>query len=154
MRRQDGFQHEMHHQGPERALIEDIEVDRAHRAPLAYERFGDGALLRRDEVAGEPAGEVVGAGALGEVGRQKRAASGASLADYGDEVLGRAVEIKLKLAMLIDRAKRGDRGDPLALLAQALAPELHIPGGKAGQTIGVGKHHADADAALFGKTDQ
>ena len=153
MRREDGFQHEMHHQRARAPLVEDIEIDGAHRAPLGHQRLGDGALLRRDQVAGGMAGEIIGAGELGEVGRHARAAAGAILADHGDEVLRRAVEIELELAVLVDRAKRRDRRGALAVLAEALAPELHIPGGEARQAVGIRKHHGGADAALLGEAD-
>ena len=46
-------------------------------------------------------------------------------------MMRRAVEIELELAVLIDRTERRDRRRPLALLAEALAPKLHIPGGEA-----------------------
>ena len=73
MRREDGFQHEMHHQRAERPLVQPLEVDGAHRAPRGDQRLGDGALLRRHEVARRVAGEIIGAGGLGEVGRDARA---------------------------------------------------------------------------------
>src|SRR5262245_7309918 len=97
--------------------------------------------------------EIVGARELGEVGRETRPAAFAGFADDGYEVLRRAVEIELKLAMLIDRAKRRDRRSPLAVLAQALAPKLHVPGGEASQTVGIGKHDGSAHAPLFGETN-
>src|ERR1044071_7916938 len=64
-----------------------------------------------------------------------------------------AVEIELKLAVLIDGAKRSDRRRTLPLLAEALAPKLHIPGSEARQAIRVGQHHRGAHAALLGKPD-
>ena len=73
MRREDGFQHEMHHQRAERPLIQPVEVDDADRAPRGDQRLGDGALLRRHEVARGVAGEVIGARGLGEIGRDARA---------------------------------------------------------------------------------
>ncbi len=62
-------------------------------------------------------------------------AASAILADHGDEMLRRAVEIELELAVLIDGAERRDRRRPLAVLAEALAPELHIPGGEAREPV-------------------
>ena len=79
--------------------------------------------------------------------------AGARLTDHGDQVLRRAVEIKLELAVLIDGAEGRDRRRALALFAEALAPELHIPGGEARQAVAVRPHHADPDAALLGKSD-
>ena len=58
----------MHHQRAKRPLVEPFEVDGAHRAAGGDQGLGDGALLRRDEVAGGVAGEIVGASELGEVG--------------------------------------------------------------------------------------
>ena len=77
----------------------------------------------------------------------------ALLANDGDEMLRRAVEIELKLAVLIDRAKRRDRRRPLAVLAEALAPELHVPGGETRQAVAVGKHHIGAHATFLGQAD-
>ena len=68
-------------------------------------------------------------------------------------MLRRAVEIELKLAVLVDRAERRDRRRPLAVLAEALAPELHVPGGEARQAVAIGEHHVGADAAFLGKAD-
>ena len=72
MRGEDGLQHEMHHQGAERALVQRFEVDGAYRSPRLDQGLGDGALLRRDEVAGRTTSEIVGARELGEVGRDAR----------------------------------------------------------------------------------
>ena len=72
MRREDGFQHEMHHQSAERPLIQPVEVDGAHRTSRGDQRLRDGALLRGHEVARRVAGQVIGAGGLGEVGRDAR----------------------------------------------------------------------------------
>jgi len=59
---EDGLQHEVHHQSPERRFVQLIKVDGPHRAPLRHERVGDGALLRRHKVARGMAGEIVGVG--------------------------------------------------------------------------------------------
>ena len=69
MRCKDGFQHEMHHQSAERPLIQPVEVDSAHGTSRGDQRLRDGALLRSHEVARRVAGQVIGAGGLGEVGR-------------------------------------------------------------------------------------
>ena len=61
----------MHHQRPKRGFVERDEVDGPDRAAGGHEGLGDGALLRGDEVAGGMAGEIVGAGELGEVGRKR-----------------------------------------------------------------------------------
>ncbi len=68
-------------------------------------------------------------------------------------MLRRAVEIKLELAVLVDGAESGDRRRPLASLAEALAPELHIPGGEARETVAVRQHDVGPHAALLGKAD-
>src|SRR5512143_2652278 len=149
----DRLQHEMHHESAERPLVQDFEVEGAHRAPGRNQSLGDGALLRRDQVARRVAREIVGACELGQVWRDAWALSRAILADDGDEVLRRAVEIELELAVLVDGPERGDRRRPLASLAEALAPELHIPGGEAGQAVAIGQHDVRPHAALLGKTD-
>jgi hypothetical protein len=69
MRRQHGFQHEMHHQRAERAFVEPFDIDSADRPARLGQGLGDGALLRRDEVAGGVPREIIRAGELGEVGR-------------------------------------------------------------------------------------
>ncbi len=71
MRGKDRLQHEMHHKGAERPLVEDFEVDGAHRASGRDQSLRDGALLRRDQIAGRVAREIVGAGELGEVWRER-----------------------------------------------------------------------------------
>src|SRR6185312_910275 len=150
---EDRFQHEMHHQGAKRPLVEPFEVDGAHRPAGREQGLGDRLLLRGHEIAGGVPREVLGVGDLGEIGRDARPAAGAILAHHCDEVLRRAVEIELKLAVLIDRTKCRDRRRPLALLAEALAPELHVPGGEARKPIAIGQHHAHLDAAFLGEAD-
>ena len=68
-------------------------------------------------------------------------------------MLRRAVEIELELAVLIDGAERRDRRGPLAALAEALAPELHIPGGEAREAVAIGQHDVGTHAALLGEAD-
>src|SRR5262249_31977771 len=138
MRGKDGLEHEMHHQSAERALIEPVEVEGTYRPACFGQRRGNGALLRRDEIAGGVADEIIGTGELGEIWRDARTPPLAVLADDGDEMLRSAVEIELELAVLIDWAKRSHRCRPLALLAETLAPELHIPGGEAREAVRVG----------------
>src|SRR5262249_40262534 len=68
-------------------------------------------------------------------------------------MLRSAVEIELKLAVLIDWAKRSDWCRALALLAKALAPELHIPSSEAREAIAVRQHHRGPHAAFLGEAD-
>src|SRR5262245_24859537 len=68
-------------------------------------------------------------------------------------MLRRAVETELKLAVLINRTERCDRRRSLAVLAEALAPELHIPGGEAREPIAIGQHYTHLDAAFLGEAD-
>ncbi len=56
-------------QRAERRLVEPLEVDGAHRPAGRDQGLGDGALLGRHEIARRVACEIVGAGELGEVGR-------------------------------------------------------------------------------------
>jgi hypothetical protein len=56
--------------------------------------------------------------------------------------------------VLVDRAERGKRRRPLASLAQAFGPELHVPRGKTLESIGIRKHHARAHAAFLGESNR
>src|SRR5262245_48074723 len=127
---EDCFQHEVHHQGAERSLVKLRDVDSAHRASRGDQRLWNGFLLCCHEVACRATAEVLGMGDSGEIAAHPRTCAADRLAHDGDDMLLRAVEIKLQLTMLVDWSKRRDRGRPLALLAQALTPELHIPSGK------------------------
>src|SRR5215467_5776084 len=62
MRGKDGFEHEMHHERAESALIQYVEIDGAHRSACIGQCLGNRALLRRNEIAGGAAGEIIGAG--------------------------------------------------------------------------------------------
>src|SRR5581483_5019504 len=150
---EDRFQHEMHHERAERALVQDFQIDGPHRPPGSDQGLGDGALLRGDQVSRRLAREIFRVGELGEVRSDARPPANTIFADHSDEVLWRAIEIKLQLAVLIDRPKRRDRGGPLPVFAQAFGPELHIPGGKTRQAVAVRQHDVRAHAALPGKTD-
>src|SRR4051812_14092622 len=68
MRGNDRFQHEVHQQFPEAALVEPIEMDSAHRAAVLRQRLGGGAALRGDEIAHGFAGEIRLARKLREIG--------------------------------------------------------------------------------------
>src|SRR6266545_3027450 len=95
-----------------RRLVERVEVDGAYGAACFDQRIGDRPLLRRHEVTRGVAREIVGARELGEVRRDTRAAGPAFLANDGDEMLRGAIEIKLELAVLVDRAKGSDGSRP------------------------------------------
>ncbi len=47
--------------------------------------------------------------------------------DDREQLVARAGDVELKLAVLIDRAERADRRRALAVLAEAFGPELHVP---------------------------
>jgi uncharacterized membrane-anchored protein len=69
-------------------------------------------------------------------------------------MLARTVHEQLQLAVLIERTETGDRRRALALLAQALRPQLHEPGGKAAETVGIWHHHLHPDAARLRQSDR
>src|SRR4029079_17832418 len=94
VRRKDGLDHEMHHQRAKRPLIEYLEVDGSHRPACIGQRCGDRALLCSNEIAGGVAGEIVGAGELSEVRCDARTSALAVLANDGDKMLWRAVQIE------------------------------------------------------------
>src|SRR5690606_38735566 len=68
--------------------------------------------------------------------------------DQAEELVARPVEIELELAVLVHRAQRADRRLPLALLAQALGPELAVPEAEGAQAVAVGEEHLLAGARL------
>ena len=84
---------------------------------------------------------------LGELGVDARAAAGGADRDDGEQLVARAGDEELKLAVLVDRAERGERRRALAVLAEAFGPELHVPAGEALQPVGIGHHHRDRLAA-------
>ena len=141
MRRENRFQHEMHHERAERAARPAVQVDGADRAAMRRSAPRGWRAARRQR-GRPPHGRrdsrrrQAWRGPVRDAGPRPSQA----VADHGDEVLGRAVEIKLELAVLIDRAERRDGRGALAVLAEALAPELHVPGGEARETVGIGKH--------------
>ena len=63
-----------------------------------------------------------------------------------EQLVARAGDEKLQLAMLVDRAKRTDRRRAFATLAKAFRPELHIPAGEALEPVGIAHQHRDAFA--------
>ena len=58
------LQHEVHHQSADGALVKPFDVDGADRPAGGDQRLGDGALLRRDEIAGGVPREIIGMGEL------------------------------------------------------------------------------------------
>ena len=63
--------------------------------------------------------------------------------DDREELVVRAGEVELQLAVLIDRADGGDGLRAFAVLAQAFGPELHPPAGEALEPVGIGHRHRD-----------
>src|SRR6202521_4385612 len=105
MPRQNGLKHEMHHQRAKSPLIERVEVDGADRPAGGNQRLGNSALLGCHEVSGGMAPPKPGTRAPGASGRGTRASACAVIPDDGDEMLRRAVEIELKLAVLVHGAE-------------------------------------------------
>src|SRR3954470_14846093 len=141
MRGDDRLQHEVHQEFAQMLLVHAFEMDGAHRAAVLGERFGSGAALRRDEIADRLAGKIRLAGQLAEVGRHARAPARRRRGDDGEELVARAGDVELKLAVLVNGAEGADRRGAFAIFAEALGPELHIPFGEHLQPVGVSHHH-------------
>src|SRR5882672_2173307 len=122
VRRDDRLQHEMHEQLAEARLVERLDVNVAHRAAVLDERLDGGAALRRDEIADGLAGEVGLAREPREVIGNARPASRGADGDDVEQLVARAGEIELQLAVLVDRPERRNRRGALAVLAEALGP--------------------------------
>src|SRR5262249_40580979 len=99
----------MHEQFAERCLLERVDVNAAHRAAVPGERLDGGAALRGDEVADGLAGEVGLARKPREIIRDARAAPGGADGNDGEQLVARAAEVELQLAVLVDRTQRRDR---------------------------------------------
>ena len=105
-----------------------------------------------DEIADGLAGEFRLAGKLGEIGGHARAAAGGAGCDDGDQLVAGTRDEELQLAVLVNRSERGHRRGALAVLAQALGPELHVPAREAFEPVGIGHHHGDALAARLARS--
>src|SRR5215468_3203211 len=142
VRRDDRLQHEMHEQLAQRCLLERVDVYAAHRAAVLGEGLDGGAALCGDEVADGLAGEIRLARKPREIIRNARTAAGGADRDDGEELVAGTGEIELQLAVLVDRSKRRDRGGALAVLAETLGPQLHVPAREALEPVRIGEHHA------------
>src|SRR6185312_7657853 len=151
MRGNDGFQHEMHQQFAEACFVELRKLDRAHGAAVFGERIGGGARLRRGEIADGLSAKPRLAGEHRKVLVDAGPKAGAGDADHGEQLVARAGEIKLHLAVLIDRAERADRRRALAVFPQAFRPELDVPMRKAFEAVGIGHDHADRLGLALGE---
>jgi hypothetical protein len=110
----------------------------ADRAAVLGQRLGGGASLGGDQVADGLAGKTRLAGRGREAGIEPRAASGGGDGDHGEQLVTRAGDEELKLAVLVDRAERCDGCRTGALLAETFRPQLHVPAGEAFQPIRIG----------------
>ncbi|MNC97825.1 hypothetical protein D3C83_156120 [compost metagenome] len=70
--------------------------------------------------------------------------SGGADRDDGEKLIARPGDEQLQLAVLIDGPERCNRRGPLAVLAEALRPKLHVPMRQALQAIAIGEQNADA----------
>src|ERR1700742_3315358 len=122
----DRLQHEMHQQFAERLFVELRNMDRAHRAAILGQSLGGGAPLRADEVTDRLAAESWLPAKLRQFLVHARADAGAVHRDHREQLVARAADEELQLAVLVDRPERRDRRGALALLAKALGPELHV----------------------------
>ena len=126
-------------------------MNATHRAAVLGQSLGGGAGFRRDQVADGLAGKARLAGNLGKVAVDARPCIAAADGDDRKQLVARPGDEQLHLAVLIDRSERGERRRPLAVLAEALGPELHIPMREAFEPVGIGHQHADAFAFAFGQ---
>src|SRR5262245_42188367 len=131
----DGLQHEMHEQLAQARLVELVDMDGAHGTTVLGQRLGGGAAFGGGEVADGLAGEIRLARELGEIGGHARTAAGGGGSDDGDQLVARAGDVELQLAMLVNRPERGDGRGALAVLAQALGPQLHVPAREAFEPV-------------------
>src|SRR6185312_10122682 len=105
-------------------------MDSANWAAVLGERLCGGAALRSNQVAHGLAGKVGLAGKLGEIGVHAGTATGGLRRHDREQFVARSRDVKLELAMLIDRAERTDRCRALAVLAETLGPKLDVPLGE------------------------
>src|SRR6202042_2829092 len=99
----DRLQHEVHQKLAEARLIDTGELDGADRAAVLRQCLGGGAALRGDEGADRLPPEPWLAGRGREAGIEARPLSGASNGDHREELVARAGDEELELAVLIDR---------------------------------------------------
>src|SRR4029078_9865925 len=143
MRGDDRLQHEMHHQLAESLLIEPVDVDRPHRTAVLGERLGSRAAFRCNQVADRLAGKTGLTRELGQLAVNARTLSGGADRDDGEKLVTRPGYEQLQLAVLIYPSERGNRRGPVAVLAEALRPQLHVPMRQALQAVAIGKQNAD-----------
>ncbi len=130
MRREDCLQHEMHQQFAQCRFVERGrhggvrtgaavlgEASRPWRGPCAATRSPTVLPPKSGSPASLASSRVDRAGPCRAV----------STVITVNELVARAREEELLLAVLIDRPERCDRRGALAVLAEALGPELHIP---------------------------
>ena len=110
--------------------------------------------LRGDEIADGLAGEVRLARELRELGGPCAGPARRADRDDGEQLVARAGDEQLQLAVLVDRPERADRRRALAVLAEALGPELHVPAREALEPVGIGHQHRDLLARGLGERDR
>ena len=106
-----------------------------------------------EQVAHAAADEICQVAIVGEVGRHALALPGDVEHHQGEHLVGRAGEIELELAVLVDGAHGANRRGALAVLAQALGPELAEPQTEKGEAVDIGHQHRGADAAALVERD-
>ena len=115
--------------------------------PRARERAGRRAPLDVEQLAEPVPAEVRQLGDVGVQARDLDVVVPCLHRDEGDGLVGRPLHEQLHLAVLVGRAERGDRGGPDVrvvrppMLAEALRPELHEPGGDVAQRVAVRHQH-------------
>src|SRR5216684_8208823 len=128
----------MHEELAEARLVEALDMECAHRTAVLRQRLRRGAALRGDEVAHRLIPEIGLAGERREFLVDARPATGGADRDDGKELVARPGDEELELAVLVDRPERADRRRALAVLAEALGPQLHVPARAALEPVGVG----------------
>ena len=99
--------------------------------------------MRRPAKPGSPARRA-------SSGVDRRPLPGRADGQDGEQLVLRPGEIELLLRVLVDRPDRRDRLRALAVLAEALGPELHPPAREALEPVGIGHEHGDR-LALHGE---
>ncbi len=123
----DGFEHEVHHQRPERRLVRLLQTDRADRPVVTSKGFHRSPGADIHQIPETMAREIGYPLVFRKCGIKTRAIASHGTNQDGDELIGRTVEIELQLAVLIDRPKSRDRGCSFATLSQAFGPKLSMP---------------------------
>ena len=143
----------MHHQRADGALVDLRQMDRAHRAAVAAQGLRGRARLGIDEIAHRLAREITQTQRLGAFARRDEPLPFRLGGKDREERLAGPVAEHLQLAVLVDRTERADRRRTLAVLAEALPPQLPPPRMKRRKPVGIGPEHRLVQAAVLGQRE-